>query len=152
MSDSKNWLLVAGPSGYTDPTSGVSFPADVVVNQIVWDGLTFYQPPAGLLLAPADGRQIWSAPTQVVVPATVAMWQLKTVLLGMPSKILGAGHTLLDDANGLAAQVGSAAQLAWNGAASVDRSSPTLEALAPQLGLTPTDIDQAFVAAAAVRM
>ena len=142
-----NYALIASPVDYTDPFTKQVTPAGQCHNRIYVDPDSGYIPPEGLLLGP-DAPMYEPPPP---VPATVATWQLKVVLRQTPSK-QNPGKSLLDDADALAAKVGGPTLLAWNGAATCDRASPTLLALAPHLGLAAADIDAAFVAAAGVRM
>jgi hypothetical protein len=149
------YMLIAGASGYTDTFDGWSAPAGACVMVIEYDGVAAYTPPAGLLPpVPWDGRPMFQPPSPPpVVPAQIEKWQLQVVLATMPPTGKFAGSTsLLGDANALAAQAGGNVLLAWNGASTVARSSPTIAQFAPQLGLTSAQVDAAFVAAASVAM
>ena len=91
----------------------------------------------------------WTPLAVSQVPASVPMWQLKTVLYLTPSKI-GSGQTAFDDTNAVAQQVGGVVWLAWNNADTVHRSSPNINHLAANIGFSEADIDAAFIAAASV--
>lgn len=80
------------------------------------------------------------SPSTPVVPDEVAMWQLRLAL-----QVRGK----LDAANTLAAGAGDVVQAAWDGAATVARASPVINALAPALGLSQNDVDAIFIEAAA---
>lgn len=79
------------------------------------------------------------------IPATVSMRQARLALLG-------AG--LLANVDAAIATMPSpqkeAAQIDWEYATEVRRSSPLIDALGPALGLNDTQIDVLFIAAAAI--
>ena len=77
----------------------------------------------------------------VTVPDRVSRFQARAALMQ-------AG--LLDQAGAAVAQAGPLAQLAWNDAVEFRRNSPTINALAPALGLTAEQIDALFIAAAQI--
>lgn len=139
------YLVLAGPGGYQGAPSGA------VVNRIVLDDPAAWSDTTetGQTIVPDDGRNIWQPP--LPVPAQVATWQLKIAMLQTPSKA-GGGRTLLDDANALAAAAGGAVAIAWAGATTVERTSPTIAAMAPRLGLSDADIDALFIVAQGVKM
>lgn len=95
----------------------------------VWDGQDYTPPPAPM-------------PT---VPATITMRQARLALLS-------AG--LLPQVNAAIASLPSpqreAAEIDWEYATEVRRASPLIAGLAPALGLTGEQIDQLFIAAAAL--
>jgi len=97
--------------------------------QIGWDVVNG-QPVAPVKPAPA-----------VVVPDKVSRFQARAALMQ-------AG--LLDQAEAAVAQAGPLAQLAWADAVEFRRTSPTINALAPALGLTSQQIDALFIAAAQI--
>ncbi len=65
------YVLKSGSNGYTDPTDGVVYPAGVTVARIVYDGVSSYVPPTGLILVPDDGSQPWT-PTVILTAAQQA--------------------------------------------------------------------------------
>ena len=141
------YLVLAGPSGYDGS------PAGAVVNRIVLDpadAATWTdETGTGMTVVPDDGRNIWQPPPPV--PANVETWKLKIAMSRVASKA-NVGKSVLDDANALAAAVGGAIALAWAGATTVDRTSSTIAAMAPQIGLAAADIDALFIAAQGVVM
>jgi hypothetical protein len=90
--------------------------------------------PTGPTVAPAD-------PAAPVVPASVTRFQARAALLA-------AG--LLDDVEATIAGADRFVQIAWADAASFERTSPTIAALAAALGLTDQQIDDLFRAAATI--
>ena len=146
----QDYFLICGPGGCTAP-DGTQQPAGTAVGHILYDPADEYTPPDGLVLTPAAGfagtiYQPASLPPPV--PVSVSRWQLRAVLMGQPStKGLAS---LCADADALAAQVGGLVENAWTNADTIQRSSPNLNALAQQLGITEPQIDAMFLAAAAV--
>lgn len=67
------YMLIAGASGYTDPWDKWTAPAGACVMTIVYDGVSPYTPPAGLL-APGsyDGRSIFTPTPTALPPASLA--------------------------------------------------------------------------------
>jgi len=66
------YMLLAGPSGYTDIWDGWSAPAGACVMVIEYDGHTGYTPPQGLLApVPYDGRAVFvpAQPTPTLIPS-----------------------------------------------------------------------------------
>lgn len=90
-----------------------------------------------------DGEPVAPVPSApvVTIPDRVSRFQARAALMQ-------AG--LLAQAEAAVAQAGPLAQLAWNDAAEFRRSSPTMNALAPALGLTAEQIDALFIAAAQI--
>lgn len=77
------------------------------------------------------------------VPAKIALWQARAILTQTPSGT--PGQTLLDAANALVAASGDPVlETFWEYGVDVSRASPTLAALAAQLGLTGAQLDQLF--------
>lgn len=93
--------------------------------------------------ATAAEAAAWQA-AQAVVPATVAMWQAKAALQ--------SAGLLTAAANAVTAAGNPALTAFWPGAASIDRTSPTLAAIAATLGLTSAQIDALFVAAGGISL
>ena len=142
------WLLKA-ITDYTD-SSGNIYPVGSIVNRIHWDGISNYIPPTGLELIPDDGSPIYEFPQVIIIP-DVEMWKLKITMLNTPSKLSNSSN-LLNDANNLANFIGNAIELAWNNATFVQRDSITINAMAPELGLSQTDIDNLFLTANLINM
>ena len=145
-------LVVQVTGAYVDPASGQTVRVGDCVNRVGWDGVSpypggDYNPPAGCILVPDTGQPLWAPPPPV--PESVAMWQLKVALSGLPSKV-GSGQTALADANAAASAAGGVAEITWTGAATVARGSPLLNAMAPQIGFQEADLDALFTAAAQV--
>jgi hypothetical protein len=84
----------------------------------------------------------------VAVPQSVSMYQAQFVLYNTPSAT--AGKSLLDLANAAIESAGPLAALAWSKAAQINRDSPMMAQVASALGMTDKQIDDLFVAAAAV--
>lgn len=78
----------------------------------------------------------------VPVPAAVGLWQAKAALAA-------AGHLAAADA-AVAASGNTPLQLAWEYATEVHRASPAIAAIGAALGLTQGQIDDLFLAAAAL--
>lgn len=85
-----------------------------------------------------DGRQITAAST---VPASVTPRQVRLLLLG---------RGLLDQVEAMIAQQDRATQITWDKALEFRRDDPLLLTLGANLGLTSEQIDQFFIAAAAL--
>lgn len=90
----------------------------------------------------AEGASVTvEQPPPAPIPDRVSRFQARAALMQ-------AG--LLDQAEAAVAQAGPLAQLAWNDAVEFRRNSPTINALAPALGLTAEQIDALFIAAAQI--
>ena len=99
-------------------------------------------------LPPREARDRWQwaetgpltvGPEVVAVPEKVSRFQARAALLQ-------AG--LLAQAEAAVAQAGPLALLAWQDAQEFHRNSPTINGLAPALGLTAEQIDALFIVAA----
>ena len=88
-----------------------------------------------------DGEliDVVDVPDVVVVPKSVSMRQARLALL--QSK-------LLDSVESAVTAAGRSAQIEWEFASDVRRDWPLLISLASQLGLTSTQVDDLFIAAA----
>lgn len=53
------YLLVCGAGGCAAPDD-TQQPPGTAINRIVWDRVTRYDPPAGTVLIPDDGRSIYA--------------------------------------------------------------------------------------------
>jgi hypothetical protein len=93
-----------------------------------WDGSTFSTP----------------AP-RIVVPASVTMRQARLALLGA-----GVLATVNAAVSGMPGTQGEAARIEWEYARDVLRDSPLIAGLMPTLSMTEAQIDQLFIAAAAL--
>jgi hypothetical protein len=93
-----------------------------------WDGATFTRPPA-----PVD------------VPQSVTMRQARLALLG--AGVLATVNAAIASMPG---DQGEAARIEWEYARDVLRDSPLIGGLMPALGMTEQQIDQLFIAAAAL--
>lgn len=80
-------------------------------------------------------------PPGTVIPFSVTPFQAKAALLQ-------AG--LLETVQQAIAAASPIAQLAWSDATEFTRDSPTIAALSAQLGLTSTQVDELFIAAASI--
>lgn len=89
----------------------------------------------------ADGYWQEGPAPAPVVPEAVSRFQARAALLQ-------AG--LLEQAEIAVAEAGPLAVLAWQDAQEFRRNSPTINALAPALGLTSEQIDALFIAAAQI--
>lgn len=93
----------------------------------------------------ADASQWRWSDGQIVavpkVPASVTPRQVRLLLLS---------QNLLSQVEGIIAQSDEATKITWAYASEFRRDDPLLEALAQQLGLTKDQIDQFFIAAAAL--
>lgn len=135
--------------------------ADIHSYQIsaIADADTFGELAAGLMLIteaqweaePLPG-QLWqgnipaSFHTPVVpVPEEITMRQARLALFG--AGLLGAVDAAM---NGLPSPTKEVALIEWEYAATVRRKSPWIMQLGPALGLTPEQIDQLFIAGAAL--
>lgn len=90
------------------------------------------------------GGWCWKWKTETVtpdVPFAVSMRQARLALLA-------AG--LLDDVEAAVQAAGQAAQIEWEYAAEVQRTSSLISALTPALGLTEQQVDDLFIAAGAI--
>ena len=135
---------------------GTAVAAGTGIGRLLYDPANTYPTPPGVTLVLettflAGGGTYYVAPVVIQVPPTVERWQLQALLAEMPSKI-GGPSTILADANAMVAGQPQAVQIAWANAPTIDRASPTLAALAPALGLQPSDIDNAFIAAAQISL
>ena len=82
-----------------------------------------------------------TAPVPVVIPSSLSMRQARLALLG-------AG--LLDAVQAGVSAMPQAAQIEWDYATTVERSSPLVATLAASLGLTSEALDALFTAGAAL--
>lgn len=98
---------------------------DVVTTEWSFKNGNFYEP----------------VPSPVVIPSIVSMRQARLALLG-------AG--LLSSVNAAIAAGGPADQITWEYATEVDRNSDMVVNLSQALGLSATDLDNLFTAAAAL--
>lgn len=121
-------LLRVDPATIFEAASAAEFVAcdDSVQIGWVWDGETFTDPP----------------PTPAVVPQQVTMRQARLALLGA-GLLAGVDAAIA----GLTEPAKSAAQIEWEYAAVVQRSSGLVPAMASALGLTDPQIDALFIAA-----
>lgn len=87
-------------------------------------------------------------PPVVIVPQSVSMYHAQFVLYNTPSAT--AGKSLLDLANAAVESAGPMAALAWSKASQINRDSPMLASIAAALQMTDKQIDDLFIAAAAV--
>lgn len=94
-----------------------------------FDGETFAAPP----------------PAPVPVPSAITMRQARLALLG--AGLLQHVNNAIDAMPG---QAGEAVLIEWEYAQEVQRQSPLIGALGPALGITPEQIDQLFIAGAAL--
>ena len=83
------------------------------------------------------------------VPAQVTMAQAKVVLFAAPK--IGAGPTLLDDANAAVQAIGGVALIAWTTSDILSRDSTTMATVQARMGLTDAQVDALFIAADAIR-
>ena len=139
-------LVIASDGTWVAP-DGSTPPAGTGVNRCGWDGSPYpsenYNAPPNCTLVPDVGQELWTPP--VPVPQAVARWELRDVLLRQPSSKGLA--SLCADADALAAQVGGTVENAWMNADLIQRSSPNLNALAGQLGISEPELDVLFLAA-----
>lgn len=83
------------------------------------------------------------------VPHSVLLWQAKAQLEKMAK--VGAGPTLLEDANAIVAAEGGALAQWWANGDSVARNSQTLAAMAPSIGINNgAALDMFFINAAKI--
>jgi hypothetical protein len=94
----------------------------------LWDGATFIKPPV-----------------VIPVPSVVTMRQARIALLG--AGLLAQVQTSVD---GMTGAEGEAARIEWEYAADLKRDHGLVVALAAALGLTETQIDELFIAAAGI--
>lgn len=87
------------------------------------------------------------APPVALVPDTIANWRAKAVLA--LAGLLPAVEAALND---LPEPAHTVAMAAWNGNADFVRDGPTVLALADTLSLTPAQIDDLFIQAAALEV
>ncbi len=85
------------------------------------------------------------------VPQFVTRFQARASLLNSPSRHEGFSN-MLDEVEAFMAsnQVDPLARLAWTDAQEFKRTSPTIQDLAPLLGLSDEDLDLLFIAAAGI--
>ena len=114
--------------------------ADVQMDQLVADlgaGAAAY----AALIATVRAAIVPVPPAPPYVPYTVTPFQAKAA-------IYAAG--LLPAVEAAIAAAPKVAQLAWSDATEFTRDSPTIAALSAQLGLTSDQVDDLFIAAAAI--
>jgi len=124
----------------------------VVVNAILADH--GFDPGDGSTLVQSDTAQIGDTfdgvhftpapPLPPVVPASVAMWQAKAALQ--------AAGLLTSATAAVAAASNPVLTAFWEGASTIDRSSPTLAGIAAALSLTSEQIDALFIQAASISL
>jgi hypothetical protein len=129
---------------------GIPIPGEVIdpryhVN-LAWHAQAPHEAFAASQVAPAEPSRTWGIAPPVVapppVPAAIAAWKAKAWL--ELEGLLAASEA--------AAEAGNAvARNAWRHAAEWHRDSPLMQALGAGLGLTPEQIDEAFIGAAAIQ-
>lgn len=105
----------------------------------------------GLVLVPDDGRDLWVPPPPVPpVPASITNFQVRAVLMGMPSPTGIAGRTLFQDIDDTLRAEGGLAWSAWEYANEVTRGGELVNSLGARLGLSPAQLDQMFTMGAEI--
>jgi hypothetical protein len=99
-------------------------------------------PPGYALIDDADARILtFIQKIENPVPFSVSRFQAMAAL---------SNSGLLQQAQSAATAAGGLTLLAWNNAEIFERSSPSIAALAAQLGLTSDQVDQLFITAAKI--
>lgn len=106
-------------------SDGASIPADA--RNMDWLAYTAWREGGG---APISGA---------AVPVVVTRKQALLALLAADK---------LDAVDLFISQAPRAVQIAWDAAGTFERTNPLIQAIAPQVGLTPSDIDDLFIEAA----
>lgn len=133
---SGNGQLVHAPSGIATPTG-----------RYVKDG-------RGSYTYPIDGKWYWFESEADAlahyttmfgdIPSSVTMFQARAALIN--AGLFDAVDTVIHDGDDLLAQT------AWEYAATIERQSPLMKALASKLGLNDAQIDQLFRTAARIKV
>jgi len=99
---------------------------------------------ADALMVYVQNGGVCGAYVEPKVPDQVNLWQAKAVLHNVGK---------LDAANAAIAAANNPVLTAfWAGATAIDRTSPTLMALAQNLGMSSADVDAMFIAAAKIAL
>ena len=127
-------LLLYGPADFTAAAGDTAEQHAARVLEILGAD------PAPVLQSLIDGRAMPEPPPRV--PREVANWRVKAVL--HQRGLLTAAGAVLD---ALPEPQRTIARLAWDGDAKLARTSPAVAFIAASIGLVPSEIDQAFIAA-----
>jgi len=130
--------------GFYDPAIHQTLPPDAVaITKAQWKALLQSQAEGKEIKDDGSGTPIAidRAPQPPSVPFSVTPFQAKAA-------IYAAG--LLPAVEAAIAAASPIAQLAWSDATAFTRDSPTIAALSAQLGLTPAQVDDLFIAAASI--
>jgi len=87
-------------------------------------------------------------PAPPVVPREVTNFQARALLMNMPGS--AAGRSLFQDVDDTLRAVGGVEWQAWEYTTIFPRNSQLIATLGAQLGLTDAQLDQMFIAAAAI--
>lgn len=132
-------FVYAIPAGLEDGRWFIPYPGDAA-----WlSGVAGYTVANGTGLV-AVGE---AAASVKFVPPSVTNFQARAVLLQMPSPSGTPGRTLFEDVDAALHAAGGVGLQAWEYANDVTRSGPLVASLGSQLGLTPAQLDQLFIAA-----
>lgn len=92
----------------------------------------------------------WVTPTpQASVPISITNAQARYVLMQTPSPV-NQGKTLFDDVNVAVTAGGGVDQMAWEYSNNINRNSALVASMSAALNMTSGQVDQLFIAAAAV--
>ena len=136
---------------YRNPRKTAGVAIDCEINHPVYGWIPFTADPSDLSAAfdvaelhaalAADPNTLEYVAPPPVVPQSVTPRQVRLLLLS---------HGLLSQVNTLMAQQPEAAQIAWEYASEFRRDDPLLLSLAASLSLTEQQLDEFFIAAAAI--
>lgn len=142
-------LWTTRPYTFAADTGLVVAPAGVLLYR--WDVPDHYEVPEGLEIREEDGSPFWTPPPAPrFVPESITNFQVRAVLLSMPSPTGIAGRTLFQDIDDTLRAESGLAWAAWEYANDVTRGGALVNSLGARLGMTPDDLDQIFVAGAGI--
>ena len=110
------------------------------INRVLWDGKTLFNPGEGLTLVLDDGRDFLGELSQPVVPQTVTLFQLRSAMLATPEIYS------VFNASTMAPTVAQA----WQFAGDVSRTGTLATAIASTCNLSPSAMDDLFLAASQI--
>lgn len=132
--------FVVTTAQWTAPNGDI-VPSGYAINQIMAD--PDFVAGVGLELQIPGNQHWYKPPVSVAVPQAVELWQAKAALSAVGK---------LEAANQVVIALGGSIALAWQYKPTIDRSSPTVAALAERLGITSDDLDHLFIAADAINL
>jgi len=118
----------------------VMSPQEKPINRVLWDGKTLFNPGEGLTLVLDDGRDFLGELSHPVIPQTVTLFQLRSAMLATPE---------IYSVFNVSTMPPTVAQ-AWQFAGDVSRTGTLATAIASTCNLSPSAMDDLFLAASQI--